>query len=111
MSQTGHDPHGYNPMNYQRHYLGAILLAIGVNLDTSNQLINSNTQGTISIRMFQQNKITLQCKRSGVLILTDLYLQNYMLHVKFQCVFTILRRYIIYSQYISILFALQVFRS
>ena len=20
MSQTGHDPHGYNPMNYQRHY-------------------------------------------------------------------------------------------
>ena len=75
MSQTEQNPHGYNPMNYQRHYLGAILLAIGVNLDTSNQLINANTQGTISIRMFQQNKITLQCNRSGVLILADLCLQ------------------------------------
>ena len=30
--------HGYNPVNYQRHY--AILLAIGVNTDTRNSLIN-----------------------------------------------------------------------
>ena len=40
MSQTGHDPHGYNPVIYQRHNLGAISLAIGVNTNTSNQLIN-----------------------------------------------------------------------
>jgi len=41
MSQTGHDPHGYNPVTYQRHNLGAIsLLAIGVNTNKSNQLIN-----------------------------------------------------------------------
>ena len=40
MSQTGHDPHGYNLMTYQRHNLGLILLAISVNIDTRNQLIN-----------------------------------------------------------------------
>jgi len=61
MSQTVHDPHGYNPVTYQSLNLGAISLAIGVNTDTSNQYQYSmvqehtNTQGTISIRMFQRN--------------------------------------------------------
>ena len=43
----------------------------------------------------QRDTITLHCNQSGVLILTDLYLQIYMLYVKFQYVFTILSRYII----------------
>ena len=38
MSQPGHDPHSYNPMTNQRHLQGAILLAINVNTDTSNQI-------------------------------------------------------------------------
>ena len=63
MSQTGHDPHGYNPMNYQR--LGAILIAIGV---TSNQLINTNTQGAISCNLYvstKPNYSTVKLKQSS----------------------------------------------
>ena len=71
MSLTEHDPHGYNPVNYQRHNLGGISLAYGVNTDTSNQLINTNTQGTIPIRIFQRNQINLHCNQSSVLIITN----------------------------------------
>ena len=54
--------------------------------------------------------ITLHCNQSGVLILTDIINQIYMLHVKFQYVFTILQRYIIKSQYVASWLALQVLR-
>ena len=36
MSQPGHNPHGYNPVTNK----DAILLAIDLNTDTSNKLIN-----------------------------------------------------------------------
>ena len=36
MSQTGHDPHGYNPVNYQRHYHWAQSCEL-CQLDNSNQ--------------------------------------------------------------------------
>ena len=39
--------------------LGPISLAIGVNTDTSNQLIKTKLKATISIHMFQRNQITL----------------------------------------------------
>ena len=60
MSQPGHDPHSYNPMTNQRHLQGAILLAINVNTDTSNQIdLYTNTRGTISACIFQQELIFL----------------------------------------------------
>ena len=36
MPQPGHNPHGYNPVTNK----DAILLAIDLNTDTNNQLIN-----------------------------------------------------------------------
>ena len=54
------------PMNYQR--LGAILIAIGVNADTSNQLINTNTQGAISCNLYvstKPNDSTVKSKQSS----------------------------------------------
>ena len=58
--------------------------------DNSDLLIHANTLGTISISMFQRNQITLYFNQSGVMILADLIYEIFMLHVKFQYVFTIL---------------------
>ena len=96
ISQSGHNPHGYNPVTYLRHNLNAISLAVSVNTHNSNQyidvsnrkrstrllsyqrhyhwarsrllcqpdksdlLIKANTQGTISIHMFQRNENYIQ---------------------------------------------------
>ena len=34
MSQTGHDPHSYNPVNYQRHYHWARSCWLSVSIRT-----------------------------------------------------------------------------
>ena len=39
MSQTGHDPHGCNPVTNQRDYTGHDLV---INTDNSNQLTSVN---------------------------------------------------------------------
>ena len=59
------------------------------------------------------NQITLHFNQCGVSILTDLFTNIYMLNVKFLCVFTILRRYIIvfvFKQITTRLVELQVLR-
>ena len=60
MTQTGHNPHGYNSVTYHCHNLGAISLAKSVNTDTSNQLINvsNRTQSTrLQFRFFQRHNL------------------------------------------------------
>ena len=66
MSQTGHDPPGYNPVTYLRHNLGAISLAISVNTDTSNQLINVSNR-TRSTRLQSRDLSTPQPWRNLVI--------------------------------------------
>ena len=69
--------------------LGAIFFAY-VKPDNSDLLIHANTEGTVSISMFQRNQKTQYFNQSGVLILVDLIYEICMVHVKFQYVFTIL---------------------
>ena len=82
MFQTGHDPHGFNPVNYQRHYNWARSCLL-YQQDNNGLLINANTQGTILISYVSSNQIIQQCNQNRVLILTDLIYKIYTLHVKF----------------------------
>ena len=58
MTQTGRNPHGYNPMNYQRHYQWARSCLL-CQLDSSHLLINVSNRTRSQLVCFYENIITL----------------------------------------------------
>ena len=77
MSQTEHDPHGYNPMNASTTAEG--LLAIDINQTQASQSMTPILRAIISICMFQQSlNDSEHYNQSGVSISTNV-LEVYML--------------------------------
>ena len=59
MSQPGHDPHGYNPVNYQHHYHWAQSAFLISSTDTSMQLSMPNQLALSPPCLLKQGMITL----------------------------------------------------